>query len=123
MGRAVDSMVCPGSIISGGTVERSVLGPSVRINSYAEVRDSILYDRVTIGRHARVRRAIIDKNVLIPEGMRIGYDSAEDRRHGLTVTDSGIVVVPKNARFDQQSSVPRPHIGRVRSQWTQRTIE
>lgn len=123
VGRAVDSMVCPGSIISGGTVERSVLGPSVRINSYAEVRDSILYDRVTIGRHARVRRAIIDKNVLIPEGMRIGYDSAEDRRHGLTVTDSGIVVVPKNARFDQQSSVPRLHIGRVRSQWTQRTIE
>lgn len=115
VGRAVDSMVCPGSIISGGTVERSVLGMSVRVNSYAEVRDSILYDRVTIGRHARVRKAIIDKNVLIPERMRIGYDPEEDKRHGLTVTDSGIVVVPKNARFDQQSNVLRPHIGQLQA--------
>ena len=123
VGRAVDSMVCPGSIISGGTVERSILGPSVRINSYAEVRDSILYDRVTIGRHARVRRAIVDKNVLIPEGMRIGYDSSEDRRHGLTVTDSGIVVVPKNAKFDQQSNLLRPHIGRLQAQLAGRTVE
>ncbi|MEQ9410450.1 MAG: glucose-1-phosphate adenylyltransferase [Fuerstiella sp.] len=113
VGHAVDSMVCPGSIISGGTVERSILGPSVRVNSYAEVRDSILYDRVTVGRHARVRRAIIDKNVLIPEGMRIGYDADEDRRHGLTVTDTGIVVVPKNARFDQHSNVLQPHIGQL----------
>lgn len=115
IGHAVDSMVCPGSIISGGTVERSILGPSVRVNSYAEVRDSILYDRVTVGRHARVRRAIIDKNVLIPEGMRIGYDAEEDRRHGLTVTDSGIVVVPRNARFDRQSNVMRPHIGQLQA--------
>lgn len=118
VGFAVDSMVCPGSIISGGTVERSVLGPSVRVNSYAEVRDSILYDRVTIGRHARVRRAIIDKNVLIPEGMRIGYDPEEDKRHGLTVTETGIVVVPKNAKFDQQSNVLRPHIGQLQARRT-----
>ena len=113
IGHAVDSMVCPGSIISGGTVERSILGPSVRVNSYAEVRDSILYEGVKIGRYARIRRAIIDKNVQIPEGMRIGYDAAEDRRHGLTVTDSGLVAVPKNARFDQQSNVMKPHIGQL----------
>ncbi|GAB5444072.1 MAG: glucose-1-phosphate adenylyltransferase [Fuerstiella sp.] len=119
IGHAVDSMVCPGSIISGGTVERSILGPSVRINSYAEVRDSILYDRVTIGRHARVRRAIIDKNVLIPEGMRIGYDADEDQRHGLTVTDSGLVVVPKNARFEQNSNMLKPHIGQLQARHQQ----
>jgi glucose-1-phosphate adenylyltransferase len=113
VGHAVDSTVCPGSIISGGTVERSILGPSVRVNSYAEVRDSILAEGVTIGRYARVRRAIIDKNVHVPEGMRIGYDAVEDRRHGLTVTDSGIVAVPKNARFDQQSNVMKPHIGQL----------
>ncbi|MDG2127601.1 MAG: glucose-1-phosphate adenylyltransferase [Fuerstiella sp.] len=111
VGYAVDSMVCPGSIISGGTVERSILGPSVRINSYAEVRDSILYEGVLIGRYARVRRAIIDKNVQIPEGMRIGYDADEDRRHGLTVSENGIVAVPKGARFDTHSNVLKPHIG------------
>ncbi len=111
VGYAVDSMVCPGTIVSGGTVERSILGPSVRINSYAEVRDSILYKGVLIGRYARIRRAIIDKNVQIPEGMRIGYDADEDRQHGLTVSENGIVAVPKEARFDTNSNVLKPHIG------------
>ena len=113
VGYAVDSMVCPGSIVSGGTVERSILGPSVRISSYAEVRDSILYEGVKVGRYARIRKAIIYKNVQIPEGMRIGYDSDEDRRHGLTVSESGIVAVPKNARFEQNSNVMKPHIGQL----------
>lgn len=116
VGHAVDSMVCPGTIISGGTVERSIIGPSVRVNSYAEVRDSIVNEGVHIGRYARVRRAIIDKYVKIPEGMRIGYDAAEDRRHGLTVTDSGIVAVPRNAQFDRNSNVLKPHIGRLEAQ-------
>ena len=93
IGHAVDSMVCPGTIISGGTVERSILGPSVRVNSFAEVRDSILYEGVEIGRYARVRKAIIDKNVKIPEGMKIGYDLEEDRRHGLTITENGVVAL------------------------------
>ena len=110
VGHAVDSMVCPGTIISGGTVERSIIGPSVRVSSYAEVRDSIVNEGVQIGRYARIRRAIIDKNVRIPEGMRIGYDKAEDLRNGLTVTESGIVAVPRNATFDQNSNVMRPHI-------------
>ncbi|MCA9083155.1 MAG: glucose-1-phosphate adenylyltransferase [Planctomycetaceae bacterium] len=109
VGHAVDSMVCPGSIISGGTVERSILGPSVRVNSYAEVRDSILYEGVSVGRYARVRRAIIDKNVRVPEGMRIGYDPDEDRQHGLTVSESGLVAVPRNAHFDQNHNVMKPH--------------
>lgn len=113
VGYAVDSMVCPGSIISGGTVERSILGPSVRVRSYAEVRDSILHEGVEIGRYARIRRAIIDKHVKIPEGMRIGYDVDEDRRHGLTVTESGIVAVPKNAQFERHSNVLKPHIGQL----------
>lgn len=115
VGHAVDSMVCPGSIISGGTVERSILGPSVRVNSYAEVRDSILYEGVHIGRYARIRKAIIDKNVRIPEGMRIGYDADEDRARGLTLTENGVVVVPKNATFDQHSNVMRPHISQFQS--------
>ncbi len=110
IGHAVDSMVCPGTIVSGGTVERSILGPSVRINSFAEVRDSILYEGVEIGRYARIRKAIIDKNVKIPEGMKIGYDVEEDRRHGLTITENGVVAVPKNATFDLKSQVMKPHI-------------
>lgn len=98
-GMATDSMVSEGCIISGGRIERSILSHSVRINSFSWVEESILFENVDIGRHARVRRAIIDKGVRIPAGMEIGYDHDADRKKGLTVSDSGIVVVPKGHSF------------------------
>lgn len=95
IGHAMDSIVCAGSIVSGGRVQGSILSPNVRVNSWATVEDSILFDRVSIGRHAKVRRAIIDKGVQVPEGVEIGYDLELDRQRGFTVTDSGIVVIGK----------------------------
>ncbi len=91
----IDSLVCGGCITSGGTVRRSILGPCSKINSYALVEDSILFDNVQVGRHAKIRRAIIDENIVIPEGMEIGFDHEEDRLRGCIVTESGIVVVAK----------------------------
>jgi glucose-1-phosphate adenylyltransferase len=99
-GQALDSMVCAGCIISGGQVRRSILSPRVRINSWATVEDSILFDGVDIGRHTRIRRAIIDKGVRIPERTEIGYDADHDRARGFTVTESGIVVIAKTEAFD-----------------------
>lgn len=95
IGQALDSMVATGSIISGGLVKGSVISPNVRVNSYATVEDSILFEGVDIARHAKVRRAIIDKNVHVPEGMSIGFDAEADRDKGFTVTESGITVVGK----------------------------
>ena len=95
VGQALDSMVCNGSIISGGRVERSIISPDVRVNSWAQVEDSILFEGVNIGRYAKVRRAIIDKGVSIPEGIEVGYDLDQDRARGFTVSDSGIVVIGK----------------------------
>lgn len=92
-GRAVDSIVCQGSIVSGGYVEHSILGPDVRVNSYAHVEDSILFEGVNIGRRARIRRSIIDKGVFIPPGVEIGYDLDLDQRRGFNVSESGIVVI------------------------------
>jgi glucose-1-phosphate adenylyltransferase len=96
-GRALDSIVCQGTIISGGLVERSVIGPRVRINSFSHVEDSILFSGVDVGRHSRVRRAIIDKGVRIPQEVEIGYDLDLDRERGFTVTESGVVVIAKAA--------------------------
>jgi glucose-1-phosphate adenylyltransferase len=100
VGHALNSIVCPGTIISGGHVEHSVLSANVRINSWSEVRDSILFEGIQIGRHARVRRAIIDKGVRIPDRSHVGYDADEDRARGHTVTESGIVVVSRDEQFD-----------------------
>jgi glucose-1-phosphate adenylyltransferase len=63
VGRAFNSLVTDGTIISGGLVERSIIGPHVRVNSYTYITDSIIMDNCNIGRHSRIRRTIIDKNV------------------------------------------------------------
>ena len=95
VGRALDSLLSSGCIISGGSVQSCVLSPDVRINSYSEVEESILFSHVDVGRRCRIRRAIIDRDVHIPEGTTIGYDSAADRERYF-VTDSGITVVTRD---------------------------
>ena len=96
LGIATDSLVAEGSILSGGHIHRTVLHPRVRINSFSYVEESVLMTGVDVGRRAMVRRAIVDKGVHIPAGCRIGYDEEEDRAR-FTVTDSGLVVIPKGA--------------------------
>ena len=94
-GEALDSIVCSGSIVSGGQVRRSILSPRVRVNSYSVVEDSILFDGVDVGRYCRIRRAILDKEVKLPPYTVIGFDTEFDRKRGFTITEGGIVVVPK----------------------------
>jgi len=91
-GTALDSIVAGGSIISGARVARSVVGYDVRVNSYCDVEDSIIYNHVNVGRHSRIRRAIIDRHVKLPEHTEIGYDMDEDRKH-YHISDNGVVVV------------------------------
>ncbi|HSP35499.1 MAG TPA: glucose-1-phosphate adenylyltransferase [Thermoanaerobaculia bacterium] len=104
IGIATDSLVSDGVIISGGTINRCVLHPRVRIHSYCDVDESILMDGVDVGRHSRIRRAIIDKGVKLPPGTTIGYDLELDRQR-FTVSDSGIVVVPKGAEIEEHVPV------------------
>lgn len=106
MGVALDSIVCGGCIVSGGKVVRSILSPRVRVNSFATVEDSILFEGVDVGRYCRIRNAIIDKHVKIPARMEIGYDADRDRKL-FTVTDSGIVVVAKGMKIEPPSSRTR----------------
>ncbi|MFI5086773.1 MAG: glucose-1-phosphate adenylyltransferase [Terriglobales bacterium] len=94
-GTAVDSIVSSGCILSGGAVRNTVISPDVRVNSYCEVDDSIIFSHVNIGRHCRIRRAIIDRDVHIPEGTIIGYDTEADRQRYF-VTESGITVVTRD---------------------------
>ena len=98
IGIATDSLVSDGTIISGGTINRCVLHPRVRIHSYSDVDESILMDGVEVGRHSKIRRTIVDKGVKIPPHTTIGYDLEADRQR-FTVTDSGIVVVPKGVEI------------------------
>jgi glucose-1-phosphate adenylyltransferase len=94
-GTAVDSIVSSGSIVSGSLVRSSVLSPDVRVNSYSEIDSSILFSHVNVGRHCRIRRAILDRDVHVPEGTTIGYDTEADRERYF-VTETGITVVTRD---------------------------
>ncbi len=98
VGLVLDSLISGGCVISGGKVQRSILSPNVRINSYSEVYDSILMEGVNVARYAKIKKAIIDKDVDIPQGMVIGYDLEEDKKR-FYVTESGIVVVAKGTEI------------------------
>lgn len=95
VGRAIDSLVSNGVIVSGGLVRRSVLSPGVRVNSWARVDTSVILHGVQVGRRAVVQNAIIDKNVVIPEGGQVGVDKDFDLARGFVVSPSGITVVGK----------------------------
>ncbi|MDP9027405.1 MAG: glucose-1-phosphate adenylyltransferase [Actinomycetota bacterium] len=95
VGTAIDSIVSLGCVISGGHIERSVLGPWVTIDSGAKVVDAVVFERVHIGENAVIQRAILDKDVVIAPGATVGVDHDADRARGLTVTESGITVVGK----------------------------
>jgi glucose-1-phosphate adenylyltransferase len=94
-GRAEDSIVSPGCIISGGSVDRSVLSPNIRVHKGATIEESVLLSNAKIGEGATVRRAILDKNVVVPEGGEVGVDRQADLARGFTVSDAGITIVGK----------------------------
>lgn len=93
-GRALDSLVASGSIISGGLVLNSVLSYNVFVQSWAKVEESVVMENVVIGRHARIKKAIIGEGVKIPPRFQLGYNPRKDRKK-FTVTPRGISVVTK----------------------------
>jgi glucose-1-phosphate adenylyltransferase len=96
-GHALDSMVCPGVIIAGSEISRSVISPNVHVDSYALVEGSVVFSGVRVGQRAVVRNAIVDKDVVIEPGARVGIDPDADRER-FTVSQGGIVVIPKGTR-------------------------
>ncbi len=100
-GLALDSVVSPGCIISGGSIESSVLSPNVRVSENSKVDRSVLLSNVRIGKMAVVRNAILDKNVVVADGAQIGVNQKDDLERGFTVSETGITVVAKGAKVEK----------------------
>jgi glucose-1-phosphate adenylyltransferase len=95
MGRAINSVVSNGVIISGGLVRNSVLSPGVRVDSWSEVDHAVILHHSRVHRYAVVRNAILDKNVTVLPGATVGVDKEHDRARGLVVSAGGVTVVGK----------------------------
>lgn len=91
------SMISAGCYIQGSTISRSILGFRCNIAAGVEISESIFVGDAKIGEGCRIKRAIIDKQVEIAPGTSIGEDLALDRQR-FTVSEGGIVVIPKGAR-------------------------
>ena len=55
---------------------------------------------VRVGAGARINRCIIDKNVVVPPWLRVGFDLEEDAKR-FTISDNGIVVIEKDRLLDR----------------------
>ncbi len=95
VGRAVNSLVSNGVIVSGGLVCNSVLSPGARVDSWSRVDRTVILHDSRVSRHAVVQNAILDKNVTVLEGATVGVDKQRDRARGLAVSSGGITVVGK----------------------------
>lgn len=95
----INSIAGGGVVVTGGSVQHSILFPKVFIDDEAMVRDSILFNGVRVGKGALLQHCIVDKNVVIPDGEEIGVDANRDAAR-FTVSEKGVVVVPKGYRFD-----------------------
>ncbi len=86
-------MVAGGCVISGSSVQNSLLFTNCYVHSYSTVSDSVVLPEVDIGEHCTIRRAIIDRGAIVPEGTQIGVDHDADRERGFRVTESGLTLV------------------------------
>jgi len=98
-GKALDSIIANGVIISNSFVNNSVIGYSVIIES-SEINNSILLGNNKIGEGSRIEKTIIDKNINVPYECTIGIDKELDKKRGLFISKEGITIIPKFYKFE-----------------------
>ncbi len=93
-GEAIDSLVSGGCIVSGATVQNSVLFSNVLVRSYSRLEGTVVLPDVQVNRHCRIRNAVIDRRCKLPEGLVIGEDAELDAKRFYR-SPGGVVLVTR----------------------------
>ncbi|WP_375142623.1 glucose-1-phosphate adenylyltransferase [Ideonella benzenivorans] len=93
-GEAIDSLVSGGCIVSGATVQNSVLFSNVLVRSYSRLDGTVVLPDVQVNRHCRIRNAVIDRRCKLPEGLVIGEDAELDAKRFYR-SPGGVVLVTR----------------------------
>jgi glucose-1-phosphate adenylyltransferase len=95
----VNCMLASGTVVAGASVDHSILFPNARVEEGAQIERCLLFEDVIVRPGAKLRNCIVDKHVRIPPGETIGFNREQDSRR-FVLSENGVVVVPKNYRFN-----------------------
>lgn len=95
IGTALNSVVSAGCIVSGSTVEQSILFNNVRVNSYSYVKRSVILPGCDIGRHCQLTNVIVDSDTKLPPNIIIGEDPIADAERFYRNEDGIVLVTQK----------------------------
>ena len=91
-GRATDSLISGGCIVSGSEINRSLLFTGVHIHSHGRVDCSVILPYARIGRGARLTKVVVDPKVRIPDGLVVGEDPEHDAAR-FRRTEGGVCLI------------------------------
>ena len=94
-GSAVSSLVSGDCIVSGSEVSNSLLFTGCRTHSFASLEYVVALPQVVVNRKANLKNCVIDRGVIIPEGLVIGFDAEEDAKW-FRRSEGGIVLITQD---------------------------
>ncbi len=93
-GTIINSSITDGVIINYATIKNSIIRSGVIIEEGVEINDSIILENVHVKSGSKLNKVIVDKNNVIEEDERLGFDKEKDRFR-LHIDKSGIGILPK----------------------------
>lgn len=94
-GHAINSVVCAGCIVSGATVENSLLSTSVSIEKHSYISNSVILPNAKIGRYCNLVNVLVADDCVIPDGFKIGYDFEIDKKF-YEISENGVRLVTQD---------------------------
>lgn len=91
-GKAVNTLVSGGCIVSGSDINQAVLFSSVTVDAHCVISQAVILPQTRIGRNCRLTKVVIDRGCIIEDGTVIGENPEQDAQRYFR-TEGGVVLV------------------------------